>query len=162
MRCCNSQQWGGWAETWSQRLERVGATPFDGRLHRKQLKFSMEWDSSPNSSYSFLLVNFLFLNDRYNILCVYLSVGMCVWRRGVPPVWFVNTQTHTHAHRHPWPLNMPQGTSIHSCEPSLSLTPTNMNPKQFHSYTVTSNKLQKVELGKTRPSGCLFFEDCLK
>lgn len=84
---------------------------------------------------------------------------MCVWRRGLLAVLFVNAQTHTHT---PLTLIMPQDASVHPREPSLSLTPMNMHPKQFHSNIVASNKLQKVEQGKTRPSGCLFFEDCLK
>lgn len=76
VKCCNSQHWERWAGTWSQQLDRVAS-------HRFWWQTAPKAASLFSSSYGFLLVNFLFLNHQYNILCVCLSVWLCVCKRRV-------------------------------------------------------------------------------
>lgn len=56
--CCSSQHQGGWAETCSQQLGRVGGPLL--LTAPKQLRFSIGWHRTLSSSCDFLLVNFLF------------------------------------------------------------------------------------------------------
>lgn len=83
---------------------------------------------------------------------MHLFVGVHVFKTGILTVHLC-THTHTYVQTS-LTLIMLQDASLHPCETSLSLAPKNTNLKQCHSSTVTSDKLQKVELGKARPRVC--------